>query len=422
MIKSAKQALTPLVSSSWLLRITQFLMGQGVVRLINIIIGLILLRILPIEEFALYTLTIVFIQASSLVTNMGLSHAINTFGANLRKDPQRMGFLYRGACFFAHKFYFVVIIIVPIALVSMTGHEWSWMHISIALLLLLVTVRIDISYKFYVSMMNAHHQSKNLFHTGMVEALMRLVLLWLCVVWPFAIVALFGNLIGIVGGRLLASSRCKKLMEKGNGINKNQNNQLKSFIMPLMPVVVYEAIQSQLALFLLGVYGYTASIAEVGALGRLGQVIGLFILLNSFFIQPVFARIHDKQEFIKKAIIVIVLILLFSFVCMGSVYLLPQWWLLIIGSHYAGLQAELPIAVMIGLLTWLGGVLYTLIISRGVTLGQGYYILVALLAQVVFLSVHGISSTYDALLLNLLPVATYACVQVLLLVRMLYKW
>jgi hypothetical protein len=181
-------------------------------------------------------------------------------------------------------------------------------------------------------------------------------------------------------------------------------------------------LQGQISIFFLSLYGLTSSIAEVGALSRLGQIIGLFMMLNAFLIQPYFARIEQKSVYISSVRFVIAMLFAFCLVIMISAYLVPGWWLFVLGEKYAGLQRELPLAIVGPLLTLLGGSLYTMVIARNVTRGQFWYIIVGIASQLMFISKFSVQTTFDALILNMLPSVGYIVMQSILLVRVLSNW
>ncbi len=408
---------------SWLGLIGNFLAGQGLIKLINIIVGLVLLRILSIEEFALYTLSIAFLQITVINSDMGLSQGINTFGAKIWQDKKQMGSLYAGACHYGIRLFYPAACIVSILMILIMGdRNWPVIHIIISLLLLLVTARMQLIVNFKKSILNVNHDANSLFKVGIAESVLRLLVLPLCIMWPFAVVAIFGNMLGILASKVAILFYCRNKMDENIPVDNGKKLSLKKFIVPLIPVIIYYSVQGQISVFLLSFYGYIASIAEVGALGRLAQLVGLVMLLNGFMIQPIFSRIHLRSEFIKKTVVVLVSITVFSIGCMSIAIFLPNWLLYIIGPNYSGLEAELPIVVSTVLVVLLGGTLYTIVISRGVTYGQSWYVLIGLLGQILFLSNYGIESTYDALLLNLVPVVGYAFVQTVILGRVISRW
>ena len=145
-------------------------------------------------------------------------------------------------------------------------------------------------------------------------------------------------------------------------------------------------------------------------------------MLNPFLLQPSFARIDSRAVFISRVSAVVAGLLVFSLLCVVSVVLLPQWWLFLLGPKYAGLRGELPIAIAGALFTVIGASLYTIVISRNFTRGQAWAIAGGLGSQALFLFFVGVHSAMDALLLNILPLATYAALQFGLVIKIAKNW
>src|SRR5439155_17120858 len=88
--------------------------------------------------------------------------------------------------------------------------------------------------------------------------------------------------------------------------------------------------------------GNTNSVAEVGALGRLAQILALASLLNQFFVQPHFAQIHDSQRFERRAAALTGSLLLAGVILITSTVVFPTVWLFVFGPHYRHLDEALP--------------------------------------------------------------------------------
>ena len=408
---------------TWLPLISRHLAGQSVVMLINIIIGLTLLRILTIEEFALYTLATVFLQLAASCSDVGLGQAIMTLGARIREQQQSIGSMYSSACWYGNRLYAVATTaVVCMFLLTTFDRDWPPLNAGVSLFLLLVVVKVQQQAYFRKSVLNINHDATGLFYVGISEAGTRLLLLPLCMMWPYTAVALLASLTGTYTSRIVAVHQCRYRMTERQPSDESQKEGLERFIKPLIPVAIYNSIQGQMSVFILGWYGYTASIAHVGALGRLGQFVAIPMMLNGFWVQPLFSRITDRGEFVRRAALVIGSIIVFAIASMVSVFVVPQWWLVIVGHNYGKLVRELPIAILTALVSLLGATIYTMVISRSITQGQSWYIATGVLGQILFLWIWGIHSTIDALLLSFVPILGYCLVQAFLLGVVISGW
>ena len=407
----------------WTFLIGKFLAGQGAVQAINLVSGLLIIRFLPMSEYALYTISSLLLLVGSLGSDMGLSQAVNTLGAKIRDDRQALGSLYAGAYQYRRMLHLVALgVILFLATYMLYGHGWSLTSACLSVALVMLTSWVQQSISLKRSILNVHHDADGLLHAGSSEAISRLLAVVTCVIWSTAVTALMVNLFGVLVGRYFLTRRCANLMRENAVPAESQLRDLRLFIMPLIPGVIYYMLQGQISIFLLNLYGLTTSIAEVGALGRLGQIIGLLMMLNAFVIQPYFARIEQKSLYISSVRLVIAMLFAFCLVIMISVCSVPEWWLFVLGEKYAGLERELPLAILGALLTLIGGSLYTMVIARNITRGQFWYIVVGIVSQFMFISIFSVQTTFDALILNMLPSVGYIVIQSILLLRVFSNW
>ena len=407
----------------WGMLIGRHLVGQSVVRVINLFVGMVILWLLPVEEYALYMVASLLLVITSLGSDLGFSQAVNTIGARLCGDKQRIGSLFSSAYYYQK----IMLLIADAAMVFMAafmlfGHEWEVSGVIITLVLVLLMSWVQLPLNLKRTILNIHHESDGLFLAGAAEAIVRLILVSACLVLPSANVGLGINLVGVLVARIILAWKCEHLIEDNLDRDMNQCSELKAFVVPLIPIIIYYAFQNQISIFILSLLGNTASIAEVGALGRLGQI---FVVLHSifpFFLQPYFARINDRTVFIRGVARLSGVLILLSTLGVLSAYLVPELWLFILGGKYSNLTDELPIAMMTALLIIAGGAIYTVVISRSFTIGQSWAVGVGLLSQIFYVLIYGVDSTYNALVLNMLPSIGYLLVQITLLTAMMRAW
>jgi membrane-associated HD superfamily phosphohydrolase len=187
-------------------------------------------------------------------------------------------------------------------------------------------------------------------------------------------------------------------------------------------MAIYTLLQGQIAIFLLSAHTNTPAVAEVGALSRLGQLFTVIMMLNPFLVQPVFARVTSRRDFQTKLTLMVAALSALSALVLGSAYAAPHPWLFLLGSKYAGLTPELPIAVGTALATVVGGTLCTVVLARGQTRGQSFAILPCLGGQLAYIALRGVHSTSDGLILTFIPAMANAVTQAVLLLQVSRNW
>jgi hypothetical protein len=243
----------------------------------------------------------------------------------------------------------------------------------------------------------------------------------LCQLLPIAPVALAINALSLWIGNLVLSARCDAYVDRDTHADDTHKQALKSFAIPLAPGVAYYALRGQLSLALLSVFGSTQSVAYVGALGRLSQVLALVGLANSFLVQPHFARLRHDRVVKQTATWIVAVYVSGAMLLVASSVWWPEGWLLILGSQYEGVRALVPLAVSIPLVAQLGDILYVLLTSRRWTSGQNYTIYLGVTTQVLTAVALGVDTAQKALVLSLTTAGMYTLVQAALLARAFFR-
>ena len=395
-----------------------FLASQGAVQLANFAVGISLVHLLSVDQYALFTLASTLLIFFSLATNPGISQAVITQAATV--DEQSIGRLMSAALAVSRRVYLTSLPLLIVLSTAVFMHRQWPVIVTIAITALVAsTAWIQVVTTFRAAILNTRHDVLGLFQVGISEAVVRLVLVPLCLVWPYAIVAV-GTRVAADGIARLVSRRALGPIQMGS--HPEFRAAIWRFIVPLAPLTLYSALQGQIAVLALNVFGSTTSIAEYGAVTRLGQLVSFFILLNPFLVQPVMARQHDRAGFVWHLSLVVGGLTALSIVVMLSVFEAPNWWLFILGDNYAGLQNELPLAVGAALLGLIGATLYAVVSSRNCTAGQPWVVVLSLAGQLSFLGIHGIRSVSDGLVLGGIAAVSLVFVETILIAQILRNW
>jgi O-antigen/teichoic acid export membrane protein len=403
--------------------VSAFVFGQGLIQAITLGVGLAVVHMLSVEEYALYSLAGAILVVVSMGSDFGVSQAIISIGSKQRDDKASLGALLDAAVWWTRRLMVVATLLgVGFGVLLFTNSKWTASTQIIAITIVIFVGLAQVSLKLGRAVLNIHHDSHSLFKIGLAESGIRAALLPACLIWPFASVMLLINLTGALIARRIALRRAWSLLDRSGIAGSEERRSLFKFAAPLTPFIVYTAFQGQIAILLLSLNADTQSIAELAALSRIGQVFHVIMLLNSFLVQPMFAREEARIKFLHKFALVALALAALSLIVMTSAYLIPEWWLIIIGEKYAHLDSELPLLLATALLTLVGATLHVLVISRGSTVWQSISFLPCLGSQLLFIAFHEVRTTFDALTLILLPAATYAIVQGLLLFIELSSW
>ena len=408
----------------WLPILTRFLAGQAMVQIINFATALILLRLLSINEYALFVIANFFLNIGSTGSDLNLSNALVTYGARMTGDRKGLSGLFALIVRMRTKLFFLVVLVVcAIAPFTIKGHDWSYLDVFVVLITVLLIVWFQQKVTLRMMVLNIHHDSIGLFQTTMIGAIARLIFSTIfCLFLPFAVVAVLSSLLATYISGWRSKKRCAIYLDDAIAADESYKERVNKYVLPMMPAAAYYLFQGQISILMISIFGAVNAIAEVGALTRFGQLFALLGVLNGFFFQPMFSRINSRKEFIQKGLLVtVVLAGLFGLILL-SAYLKPDWWLLLLGARYATMQEEVLLAFAGPIATYMYGIFFSLIISRAFTQGQNWYVAATLIAQILFIVIIGVDTTHKALLLNFVSSATAMIVEFTLLIILLKKW
>ncbi len=180
-----------------------------------------------------------------------------------------------------------------------------------------------------------------------------------------------------------------------------------------IPAIAFSAFQTQISLFLVSIFGGTANIAEVAALGRLGQIFAMLMTFNVMVIEPYMARCDTSRLLLTY----LGLIVASSFICAPVVifaFHFPAPFLWLLGGKYMSLRSEVGWVVMSACIMHLAGLIWIMNRSRKWVFWSGTAVEIGLLltVQVAFLYVVGVRTTHQAVMFSLISSLCYIVVHI----------
>jgi O-antigen/teichoic acid export membrane protein len=189
-------------------------------------------------------------------------------------------------------------------------------------------------------------------------------------------------------------------------VDREARTKILGYIRPRAPLVVFQAVQSQVIIFILAFCGVARPVAEVSALGRLGQFFALLVAFNGVVLTPTFARLGlDRllRMYLRTAAVACGIASLIG----GAVFACPKPILWILGSRYAGLAGPLRFVVLGACISYVSSVLYHMHSARKWVYAWATWLEIALVlaAQVCGIMLLNVSTTSGACKLGVLTAA-----------------
>ncbi len=386
----------------WVGILTAYFSTQTVTQLTGIAAGLLLIRFLPVHEFAFYTLASSAISFFVFLSDLGSGAALVYFFRETRGEE---GFPpYVAAVLSLRNVVFVggglaVVLLLP-WLALERGFALNETLLGLGFVLSSVWFQIRASLRLLLLRLDGRYGTA--YRAELLGAILRLALALLLV----ATAALFGWL--AVGTATAATATTAILARRARvpgGIGHDDLSRARRavvrYLLPTLPAALYFAVQGPLLVWLSATFGKTENIAQVGALGRLALVVGLFSNLTGIVFLPRLARIVDERLYLRRFLQFGAALAAVALAIFGFAALFPEGFLAILGPHYRGLHRELLLMVAGSGFTLLDGYLVNINLARSWTRLQALALAIQIGFQAVFMVFLPLRTTANVMLWSL---------------------
>lgn len=376
---------------------------------LGFISGILIVRLLPIQEYAFYTLANTMLGTLVVLTDGGISNGIMALSGKVWQDPKKLGAILATGLDLRRKFALVTLLIAaPIVFYLLMLNKASWLTALLILLSLIPAFYADLSDSLLEITPKLHQDITSLQKNQLIVGLGRLVLtVFTIFIFPWTFVILLASGLPRIYGNLKLQKINAKFVDTNQKPDPLVRKEILRIVARILPNIIFFAFSGQIVIWILSVFGNANELASIGALGRFSILIGLFTSILATLFIPRFSRLGDhKSKLIKVFLFFQLILFLFSGFVMLIVFLFPTQMLWVLGASYSGLSSELFLILLsncIGLITALTG---NLIGSRGHFLNPILVILMNLSTVVVAFFIWDLSTLHGILYYSIL----YQCV------------
>ncbi|MCB4809208.1 polysaccharide biosynthesis protein [Tamlana sp. 62-3] len=380
-------------------------MAQGLVQGLGLISGILVIRILPPSEYALYTLGNSMLGAMVLLANGGISKGVMAQGSKVWKNKNHLGEVMVTGLHLRKKFILASLIIgIPILFYLLLQNDASITSAILIIIALIPAFTASISNALLVIVPQLHQNIRPLQINQIGVNLGRLLLLLASILFfPIAYVALLSA--GI--SQIFGNYRLKKIALQHVNLNQKPSPVIRKKIIKtvsrIFPESVYYAFSSQITIWLLSIFGTTKAVAEIGALNRIAVLLTLFTMVFNILIAPRFARLTESfQVLLKRYSLVVLILLIVLLVVVSMTYWFSSQILWVLGADYNNLNTEIVWLILGATLSLIAGLIYNLYSGRGWIQHPLLAISISFITLVVGITVIDVSSLMGAIKLNIL--------------------
>ena len=401
-------------------RIGSYAVVQGFVQVIAFASGILLVRWLPQREYAYFTIANAMQATLMLLADIGISTGLISIGGRVWQDRHRFGELINTGLAIRRKLSLAAVIIVaPIlyAMLAKNGATPTYTFLLIAFVLAGFSIQLSIDVFSVVPRL--HSDISRIQKIDFTCAIVRLVL----IVGLIYLFATAGLAVAIASATFLLQyfllrAYAAKVVDLNANENPEDRREIVRLIKSLAANALFYCFQGQITVFLISFFArQAASVAEVGALGRLAMIFTVLMnMLTNIFV-PACARCHNKRKLGYLYAVIAGGVVLFSAAVLAGAALFPDQFLSVLGNRYAHLHHELVLMIGVAVISAIAGTLWLLNAAKAWVAGSWLYIPLTLATQVALIPFTDFSSVAGVLIFNLISVVPSLLLNLFLSVR-----
>lgn len=379
--------------------------AQITVQAIGFISGILVIRLLPIHEYALYTLANTMLGALTILADGGVATGVMSQGGKVWQDKRKLGaILVTGMALRQKLAMFGLLLVVPILFYLLQKHDASTLMSTLIVLSLVPAFFSALSGTLLQIPIKLNQDIKQMQRYQIEANLGRFALLGLTLfVFPYAAIAIVCAGVSQIWNNWRLRHLCAHYSDGHQPVNVEVKRNIIGIVRRTLPGSVYYMLSGQLSIWLLSIYGTSENVAQIGALGRFIAVLTLVSTIFSTLVIPRYSRIPsgDNRLFTKYCLIHASLVPLLI-VGVILVWTFSGVALSILGAEYSDLNDEFVLAMAGAMLSIMTDIGISANASRGYVFPPHVYIPFMAVLQVVLVIVLPVDTLMGVLMLNLL--------------------
>ncbi len=388
----------------WTRIFSAYFTAQTGAQVLSLLAGLVLIRFLPVTEYALYTMAASVISFFTFASDLGSTTSLVYFFRRAQSEgedfaPYRQAVVsMRRAAFLAGAV--AVAAVFPLWATSEGFAAGQSLAVAAAIL---ATVWFQIGAAVRLLGLRLAGEYGRSYRAELAGAGLRLVLalvvvavarqsIWLAVATSAASLALVTF--------LARPSKPEAALPPAELAAPRR--KLLRYLLPTLPSALYFSVQGPLLVWLAATFGEARNVAEVGALGRLGLVLSLVNGLSGTIFLPHLAHLTDEGLYRRRFLQFGALLGGIAALLFVGTLLFPELLLGLLGSKYSGLTSELYLVVGTACLMLLESYLVMVCLARSWTRWQALGLVVQIAAQAAMVALLPLATTAGVLRFNFL--------------------
>jgi O-antigen/teichoic acid export membrane protein len=379
----------------WAGRVAEFGFVQCVVQLLAGVAGILVVRTMAKEQYALYAITNQMQTACNLLADLGIGIGVRSIGGRVWQNPQRFGELVVTALGMRRWFAaFSLAACLPVAAWMLVSNGAAWSAAAVLCGVLVASVLPMLAASVHLVVPQLHGEYRRIQKLDLGNAALRLALI--ASLAATRITAALAAAVGAVSGWIQLAWLRRWSQEHADATapaNADDRRDLVRLSLQSFPNTLFFCFQGQVTLLILTLVGSASEIADISALGRLGVLLAVFSTTFGNVLAPGFVRCQDASRLPRLYLGLVGAVIVPLIVATLVAWFTPGPLLWLLGEQYAGLSRECGVVVLASCLTALNGVFWTLNSGRQwITFSSTLFIPLTLAAQAAFAASYDLGS------------------------------
>ena len=340
-------------------RVAEFLASQGITVAGNLLYGFLCIRLLPVSEYAKFVVVFAVQGSLTVLLDLGITGSIVPLVGERIDDRQLIADYVASLRQLTSRIYAVIapvsVVVYPI---FVHNRNWSWQVVAAMVAILLVSTWFARVGAAYGAVLIIRRDRRRWYRAQMASSLGTLALLGIFIALHQlnAFSAILINVAGIIYVAADYFFRARVLLGTPGVPSREKRGAIIQLTLPIVQSVLFFALQGQLAIFLITIFGRTGEVASVGALSRLGQVFVLFSQMNPILVEPYFAKL-PRSLLKSNYLAAVALAGGFGLGMVALARAFPGLFLWVLGPKYAGFRTEVVLVIVSGAMWLVGGMM-----------------------------------------------------------------
>ncbi|MCC9167204.1 lipopolysaccharide biosynthesis protein [Pontibacter harenae] len=379
--------------------------AQILVQGISFISGIMIIRLLPTGEYALYTLANAMLANMLALADGGITSGVTAQGGKVWSNREELGIVLATGFELRRKFALLSMLLgMPLLFFLCLHHDANWLIAALVTISIVPSFYLRLSGTLLEISPKLHQDILGIQKVQVSANIARLLLAGLSLlVVPWAYV---GVLVAAVPEMFI-----NKFLRKATGkyANPKQDSdpvirkKILTMVKRLFPEAIYICVSSQLTIWLISIFGSTAAVAQLGALSRVGIMLTPFTIMFASVIMPRFARLPNDYKLLMQRYLQIQTALVFFFVLfIGGAFLFAKEILWVLGEEYKGLTSEVVLLLAGSCIYVISHSSFSLCTSKGWVINPLFSIPINVISIATCIAILDVSSLSGILLFTII--------------------